>query len=338
MPGRRYALTQFVVGMAIGLVGILGLDAWLNTAATPPPPPRSATSMQPTTALHLHQEAATTSPLTAAATTFTAASSVDSGPIISDDGCEDQPPLLILATTAAEPEPGRPLPDWKQQVQLNSVLATLTLSEPTAVLPLLFTKSAEWATIVEVATLGGGAGQPSFENTFASKFERKDSANGWPVFADIMAAAERKARDSGAKFFGYANGDIVFTEDLLVTLRMLDQANRDGFLKRFAGRERARNTAENRAHNNQPQPDKTHGGVLEPVLIVGRRTNFELTKHSARANLGFGADTSSTSSNGDDDGTCERSQRILAMAKGGELFGTSSCDFFLMAVQVRANV
>ena len=38
-----------------------------------------------------------------------------------------------------------------------------------------------------------------------------------------LPCPQAKAREQGAPFFGYINGDIMLTEDLLVTLRLVKQ-------------------------------------------------------------------------------------------------------------------
>lgn len=50
----------------------------------------------------------------------------------------------------------------------------------------------------------------------------------------MMKKAEAAALKVGAPFYGYANGDILFTEDLIVTLRLLREGVETGFFRHNA--------------------------------------------------------------------------------------------------------
>lgn len=228
---------------------------------------------------------------------------VDESDGVDECGYSTRTPLLVLGTTMAELNGKTELSSFKKQTQLNSVRAMLAQHSPGIIRPLVFTKSHVWEATVRSAGL-----EPSFSADFDTRFEGVDNEHGWPTFASLMSQAQRLASASRAPFFGFANADIAFTEDLAMTLRMVKSAHQAGFFRK------------NHAYGGGQKHQHSDSGSSAGVLLVGRRTNFAVDKHF---NLDLGMGPSAH-------GSCERSQHMLAMAKHGQLFGEASCDFFVM--------
>ena len=158
------------------------------------------------------------------------------------------PPLLVLGTTMSDPS-GDGL---KRSITRNSLRSFMSQTPPDAVRPLVFTDSEELAREVRAET---ASVFPGIETT-TSDFE---SIQGWPTFRSIMKRAEAAAVAAGAAFFGYSNGDIIFTEDLVVTLRLVKECLDSGEMFRKGG---------------------LGSGRGKGLLVVGRRTNFDFAAYA----------------------------------------------------------
>jgi hypothetical protein len=176
-----------------------------------------------------------------------------------------------MGTTMVEPSVARPLPALKREIQLNTLHGLLGNA---GVLPLVFTKSEEWAEIIqeEVAGVSFPAGRDQRHNSwsvttanFQSKFElerKKGAGSGLPVYRDVMRELERAAIAAGAPYFGYTNGDILFGRDLEMTLRMIQEAVEDGFIAQHRQFSQG-----NPRTNTDGRPE----GLPQGLLIIGRR-------------------------------------------------------------------
>ena len=67
-------------------------------------------------------------------------------------------------------------------------------------------------------------GTPNRAHGLPTVTDAFEQDHGWPVFASMMKKAEATAVEIGAPFYGYANGDILFTQDLTVTLQFVSEA------------------------------------------------------------------------------------------------------------------
>lgn len=158
------------------------------------------------------------------------------------------PPLLVLGTTMGDASGD----ELKRSITRNTLRGFMSQTPPDAVRPLVFVDSEEVAREVRTETANVF---PGIE-TASSEFE---SFQGWPTFRSIMKSAEAAAVAAGAPFFGYSNGDIIFTEDLVVTLRLVREALDSGemFSKGGLGSDRGKG-----------------------LLVVGRRTNFDVAAYA----------------------------------------------------------
>lgn len=143
------------------------------------------------------------------------------------DSCDGHPvtrglkPLIILATTMGYTGSN----DFKRKIQQNVLRGFMSQTPLDAVHPLVFTDQPELAAEVRQETAKvHGDGLETVESNF-------ESVHGFPTLRGMMKQAEATAIKVGAPFYGYANGDILFTEDLIMTLRLLREGMEDGFFR-----------------------------------------------------------------------------------------------------------
>jgi hypothetical protein len=163
-------------------------------------------------------------------------------------------PLIIMATTMGHAKDN----DFKRKIQRNVLRGFMAQTPLDSVHPLVFTDQPALAAEVrqETAKVHGDGLE-----TVASEFEK---AHGFPTLRGMMKQAEAAAIKVGAPFYGYANGDILFTEDLVMSLRLLREGIDDGF---FRG---------GKAEPSTPSKvlAKRHPLLQQGMMIIGRRTNF----------------------------------------------------------------
>ena len=205
----------------------------------------------------------------------------------STDGCDGHArssgsaPLLVLSTTMGSPGDD----DLKRKSTQNAIRGFMAQTPPDAVRPLVFTDSEEVAATVRAETEKVHPGVTVTSAEF-------DQVLGWPTLRSMMKKAEAEAVAVGAPFFGYANGDILFTEDLVVTLRLAREALEAEYIK----------------------DDDFGRGRRKGLLILGRRTNFEFASYASHL---------------DHSKTCDLSRDLVHMAKEGNLVLPWSCDYFI---------
>lgn len=158
------------------------------------------------------------------------------------------PPLLVLGTTMGDANGD----ELKRTVTRNTLRGFMSQTPPDAVRPLVFVDNDALAKEIRAET---ASVHPEVETT-SSEFE---TIQGWPTFRSLMKSAEAAAVAAGAPFFGYSNGDLLFTEDLVVTLRLVKEALDNGEMFREGG---------------------LGSGRGKGLLIVGRRTNFEFAPYA----------------------------------------------------------
>eukprot|EP01043_Picozoa_sp_COSAG02_P040837 COSAG02_NODE_3333_length_6915_cov_4.111649_7_plen_319_part_00 len=158
------------------------------------------------------------------------------------------PPLLVLGTTMGDANGDK----LTHTITRNTLRGFMSQTPPDAVRPLVFIDNDALAKeiLAETASV-----HPNVETT-SSEFE---TIQGWPTFRSLMKNAEAAAVAAGAPFFGYSNGDLLFTEDLVVTLRLIKEALDSGEVFREGG---------------------LGSGRGKGLLIVGRRTNFEFAPYA----------------------------------------------------------
>ena len=185
-----------------------------STSSSPPPQPNSALSPPAPS-----PPAMTPPPVRTAFTTGSTGGTAD---------CDGHPvalglkPLITLATTMRHARDD----DFKRKIQQNVLRGFMAQTPLDAVHPIVFTDQPELAAEVrqETSKIHGD----SLE-TVESNFE---AVHGYPTLRSMMKKAEAAAIKVGAPFYGYANGDILFTEDLIMTLRLLREGIDDGFFRR----------------------------------------------------------------------------------------------------------
>ena len=226
-------------------------------------------------------------------------------PACERDSPREGTPLVVMATTM-----GHTKNEFKRQVQRNVLRGYLAQTPTTAVLPLVFTDSEALAAMVRAET--APANRAHGLDTVTDAFEQD---HGWPVFASMMKKAEATAVEIGAPFYGYANGDILFTQDLTVTLQFVSEAIDRSFFASpppFAGGH-SNKTCEPvcpSLSTRRKRPKLLQRGMM----IIGRRTNVPF------------ADFASHFSHAD---SCELSKDLLQMAKDGEPMNAGACDYFI---------
>jgi hypothetical protein len=178
----------------------------------------------------------------------------DAAPVPTTDQCDGHhtssggPPLLVLGTTMGDANGD----ELKRKVTRNTLRGFMSQTPPDAVRPLVFIDNEVLAKEIQAET---ASVHPEVETT-SNKFE---TIEGWPTFRSLMETAEAAAVAAGAPFFGYSNGDILFTEDLVVTLRLVKEALDDGEMFREGG---------------------LGSGRGKGLLIIGRRTNFDFAPYA----------------------------------------------------------
>ena len=192
-----------------------------STSSSPPPPqqspqPQSNSAVSP---LAPSPPAMTPPPLSTAFTTGSTGGNAD---------CDGHPlarglkPLVTLATTMGHARDD----DFKRKVQQNVLRGFMAQTPLDAVHPIVFTDQPELAAEVRQETSKiHGDGLETVETHF-------EALHGFPTLRSMMKQAEAAAIKVGAPFYGYANGDILFTEDLIMTLRLLREGIDDGFFRR----------------------------------------------------------------------------------------------------------
>ena len=192
------------------------------------------------------------------------------------EGGELDAPLLVLATTMVEPLPNQKLSRFKHRSQLTGLYGMLAQTPAHAVLPTVFSKSPQLAELIRAAPgLNDSSRLRIVSDGFRSMLGTPHH-HGWPLFSDVMAGAEEIAVQLGAPFFGYANADILFSEDLVLTLRMLSAALNDGYFAQF-------DFGGSRKGNHKARRGRGAPGGL---LVIGRRINVEFEGVRTELRLG----------------------------------------------------
>ncbi len=198
-------------------------------------------------------------------------------------------PLAIIATTMVDAKEDR----TKRMIQRNTLRGFMAQTPVDAIHPIVFTDSATLAAQVReetVAVHGDG---------LETAVPIPEMMHGFPTMRGIMREAAAAARKAGAAYYGYANGDILFTEDLVVTLRLVSEASRANFF--------SRSTQDGLAFREHPG-----------TMIIGRRTNFEFADYSDRL---------------DHEKPCELSELFLNMAKDGMPMVPHAIDYFIFSTE-----
>ena len=203
----------------------------------------------------------------------------------------------MLATTQAEPKPDRPLSEQKKGIQLNTLRAMKSLPPQGAVVPIVFAETVEWADTVRAENAG-----------VVQQFENRTST-GYPTFRGIMKQMEKTAKRMKAPFFGYINGDIMLTEDLLVTLRLVHRAHRDHFFG-----DRAVFMIGRRSVNPSCPIVCLPAHRCATQLLPLARMNFPAQDH---VNLGAQSNR------------CTLAQQLEMVVKDGALFCPCALDYFI---------
>jgi hypothetical protein len=196
---------------------------------------------------------------------------------------------------------------FERHVQVNTLRGLLSQGTPGEVLPVVFTKEPSWGE--EIKRHMAEYGEVTYSDEFQTRFDRKERA-GFPLFRDMMATAERRAVAAGIPFYGYTNGDIIFAEDLTLTLEHIRAAMGAGF---FA------------AHHITKEEHDTTGH--KPMMILGRRTNFQFDTAHAAADSAGGSEKFHELF--DRSKTCAVSHDYLLMARHGELMPEYAVDYFI---------
>eukprot|EP01047_Picozoa_sp_COSAG01_P041606 COSAG01_NODE_3581_length_5911_cov_688.858052_3_plen_994_part_00 len=213
-------------------------------------------------------------------------------------------PLIVLATTVA------PTKDkFKQQVLENVLNSYLHQKPTTAVHPLVFTDSQQLG--AQIRGKMAGVNRTNGMDTVITDFAQE---HGWPVLASMMKKAEAVAISVGAPFYGFSNGDIMFTPDLAITLQLAADAIEQTYFES--------NVSTRKLEKCEPvcpshslllkRPKKLQRGFF----MMGRRTNVAF------------ADFVNHLSHHD---TCDLSKDLLLMAKDGEPMEPFACDYFIFA-------
>jgi hypothetical protein len=216
-------------------------------------------------------------------------------------------PLIILATTMGHAGAN----DFKRKIQQNVLRGFMAQTPLDAVHPLVFTDQPELAAEVHQETAKvHGDGLKTVESNF-------EQVHGFPTLRGMMKQAEAAAIKVGAPFYGYANGDILFTEDLIMTLRLLREGTDDGFFRGGKAHQTTpqsalakRYTARGRTHEDSISPHTralslllvayplvnclaysarlcvfsaffacSHELLQQGMMIIGRRTNFPFSDY-----------------------------------------------------------
>lgn len=200
----------------------------------------------------------------------------NTGPESKERGAE---PLAIIATTMADTSD-----KTKRKIQRNVLRGYMMQTPPNAIHPLVFTDSTTLAAEVRQETL------PTHSSVLDTTAPYPEELHGFPTMRGMMREAQKAARKAGAPYYGYANGDILFTQDLVVTLDLVSEASHANFF----------------SHVSNPQ----HPGIM----IIGRRTNFEFADYSDRL---------------DHETPCELSELFLNIAKDGVPMVPHAIDYFI---------
>lgn len=193
---------------------------------------------------------------------------------------------------------------FERNVQVNTLRGLLSQGTPGEVLPVVFTKAPSWGE--EIKKHMADYGEVTHSDEFETLFDRADRS-GFPLFRDMMATAERRAIADGIRFYGYTNGDIIFAEDLTLTLDHIRAAMDAGFFERH--------------HITQQEHDVTGH---KPMMILGRRTNFQFDRQAAGA--GSNAKFYDVF---DRSHVCASSHDFLLMATDGDLMPEYAIDYFI---------
>ena len=221
-------------------------------------------------------------------------------------------PILLMGTTSKEPSKTSCggehkvscLDVFDRHVQVNTLRGLLSQGTPGEVLPVVFTKSPSWGE--EIKRHMAEYGEVTYSDQFGTRFDRTERS-GFPLFRDMMATAERRAIADGIRFYGYTNGDIIFAEDLTLTLEHISSAMDAGFFE---------------AHHITKKEHETTGH--KPMMIIGRRTNFQFDRRAPGAGSNEKFHDLFDRSN-----TCAVSHDFLLMAAGGELMPEYAVDYFI---------
>eukprot|EP01043_Picozoa_sp_COSAG02_P035041 COSAG02_NODE_2485_length_8709_cov_23.301394_5_plen_522_part_00 len=235
-------------------------------------------------------------------------------PVVCDPASEPTAkPMLLMGTTSKEPSETSCggehkfscLDIFDRQVQANTLQGLLSQGTPGKVLPVVFTKSPSWGE--EIKKHMAKYGEVTYSDQFGTRFDRTDRS-GFPLFRDMMATAERRAIADGIRFYGYTNGDIIFAEDLTLTLEHISTAMDAGFFE---------------AHYITQKEHETTGH--KPMMIIGRRTNFQFDRPAP----GAGSNEKLFYGLFDRSNTCAVSHDFLLMAAEGELMPEYAVDYFI---------
>ena len=158
-------------------------------------------------------------------------------------------PLAVISTTMPYTEQ-----KLKQQIQRNFVRGLMAQNPVDSIYPLVFTDSDKLAEQVQLETQKMHGGRLPVDTVVRIS----EALHGFPTVRSIMRNTEAAARKAGAAFYGYANGDILFTADLVATLRLVSEASHSHFLASSISR--------------------------RGVMIIGRRTNVNFTEHAGMVN------------------------------------------------------
>lgn len=196
-------------------------------------------------------------------------------------------PLAVISTTMPYTEQ-----KLKQEIQRNFVRGLMAQNPVDSIYPLVFTDSDKLAEQVQLETQKmHGGGLP-----IDTAVRISEALHGYPTVRSIMRSTEAAARKVGAAFYGYANGDILFTEDLVSSLRLVSEASHSQFFASSTSR--------------------------RGVMIIGRRTNVNFTKHAGMVNH---------------EKPCVLSERLLVMAKDGIPMGVNAIDYFIFSTDSRID-
>jgi hypothetical protein len=199
-------------------------------------------------------------------------------------------PMAVIATTMRDAGEG----EIRRKIQRNTIRGFMAQTPVDAVHPLVFTDSDSLAAEVREETIkvqGDGL------ETVAPIPEVR---HGFPTIRGIMKEALAAARRAGASYYGYANGDILFTEDLVATLRLVSEASRADFFP----------------------PSSSLLGAQPGVMIIGRRTNFNFADYVDHI---------------DHQSPCKLSELFLNMAKDGKPMVPHAIDYFIFSTEARVD-
>lgn len=191
-------------------------------------------------------------------------------------------PLAVIATTMGYSDN-----PTKRKMRRNFLRGLMDQPPVDSIKPLVFTDSdeLEQELLAEMRKVHR-------EGALAMVSNITEALHGFPTLRSIMRETELAARQAGAAFYGYANGDILFTKDLAATLRLVLQASQAEFFGLQEGQQRG-------------------------VMITGRRTNFGFSHFEDRL---------------DHDKPCALSVGLLDLAKQGMPAKPWAIDYFIFSV------